>query len=116
MVILGGVLHLLLACFHLFFQRLFQWHTELETLSYINERIGKILNGVLIFLLLEIALISFLFHHQIMYSELGNVFSWFIALTWIFRALLQPIYFGLRNRTSFGLLMYFLLTAICYII
>lgn len=79
--------------FHLCFWRLFDWKVELGKLQPVNQGIVPVLNLALTFLFLLVGVILLI--EPPIRSLIGGM-----ALFWLFRAALQPPYFGLRHPLS----------------
>ena len=114
MIILGGILHVLIGVFHLYFEKLFGYNSEIKQLSFINQRIALFLNIILTSFLFGIGILSISFHGEFTSTQLGIYLSFLLAAVWFFRAILQVMYFPLNNLRSFILLIIFILISICY--
>lgn len=115
MIIVGGVLHLLIGIFHLFFEHLFQYDSEIKSLSFINQRIALFLNLILTVLLFGFGILSLLYSDEFTSTNLGRGVSILLSLVWMYRALLQIKYFSLKKRSSLLLFVLFLGTSMCYL-
>lgn len=99
---MAGAFNLGFALFHLAFWRLFDWREDLASLRPVNRAIVPVMNLALTFLLAGAGIV--------MWIDPGStVVIAGMALFWSFRAVLQPLYFGLRHRLS--LLMFALFVA-----
>ena len=72
LLLIGGVLNLLLAIFHLFFWKMFEWPQALMGLSLDNRAILQVANIHLILVLLLFAWISISFRNDLAESRLGK--------------------------------------------
>jgi len=112
----GGVFHLALAIFHLFFWRIFHWKEDLASLTRINRAIMQILNICLTFLFFVVAYVSFAHAEELISTPLGRTILASIALFWIFRLILQVVLFGARHGLSILFIVIFLVGIILYLI
>ena len=116
MIIIGGILHLLIGVFHLFFNRLFNYETEIKSLSFLNHKIALLLNIILTTVLFGFGIISILYQNEFTSTEIGKAFSLLIGIVWMFRACLQIYFFKLKVLKSNVLLVVFIFTGICYLV
>ena len=114
MLFAGGIFNLGFVVFHLLFWKIFQWKTDLASLTHINRSIMQILNLRLTFLLLVIAYLSFFHTAELVSTSIGKALLISIALFWFFRAIEQIIFFGVKNRISLALTVVFFLGSILY--
>ncbi len=112
----GGVFHLALAIFHLFFWRIFHWKEDLASLTRINRAITQILNLCLTFLFFIMAYVSFVHAAELISTPLGRTMLASIALFWILRLILQFIFFGARHKIAILFIVIFALGAALYLI
>lgn len=116
MIWFGGIFHLGIAIFHLFFWRIFRWKEDLDSLNRVNRAIVQILNLCLTFLFFVIAYISFFHSAELLSAPLGRTILASIALFWIMRLMLQVVFFGARHRLSMLFIGLFLTGALLYLI
>ena len=109
LLIAGGLYCIGFAVFHLFFWRLFDWRNELTLLGPINRHVMPIMNWCLIVLFLLFAYCSLFHTQELLGTELGKSLLVGISFLWLFRAALQVVYFGLKNKVSLCLFVLFLL-------
>jgi hypothetical protein len=95
------------AIFHMVFWRLFNWPASLEPAGRVNAGIIQVLNLCIIFIFLGAAAAQVLAAEMFKESD-AEPFMLGIAVFWIFRALLQPFFFTLRDWRSALLLVLFL--------
>ena len=112
----GGVFHLAIAIFHLFFWRIFRWKQDLASLTHINRAVMQILNICLTFIFFVMAYISFFHAAELTSSPLGRTILASIALFWVLRLILQFIYFGARHKISIFFIFVFTVGASLYLI
>lgn len=112
----GGIFHLALAVFHLFFWRIFHWKEDLASLTRINRAIMQILNVCLTFLFFVMAYVSFVHATELLSTALGRIILASIALFWILRLILQFVFFGARHRVSVLFIVIFLVGASLYLL
>lgn len=112
----GGVFHLALAVFHLFFWRIFRWKEDLASLTRVNRAIMQILNLCLTFLFFVMAYISFFHSAELISTSLGQTILASIALFWILRLILQFFFFGARHGISILFIVIFAIGASLYLI
>lgn len=110
----GGLFHIGLIVFHLLFARLFHWGVELAKLGFINRQIMPVMNNVLILLFAGFAWLSFVYADELTGTPLGYAVLLGVALFWLWRAMLQVIYFRLRHWASWLLFFVFFGGAMLY--
>ena len=115
-VIVGGVYNLAFAIFHFLFWKLFRWKKELPNLAPVNRAIMQVLNIRLIYVFIGFAYLSFFFTRELISSRLGREILMFISVFWIMRAGEQKIFFGLRDKVSIALFIFFICGGIIYIL
>jgi len=112
----GGVFHLALAVFHLFFWRIFRWKEDLASLTHINRAAMQILNICLALLFFVMMYISFFHAAELLVTSLGSTILASIALFWVLRLILQFVFFGARHRISILFVVVFTIGAPLYLI
>ena len=112
----GGIYHLALAVFHIFFWRIFHWKEDLASLTRVNRAIVQILNLCLTFVFFAAAYISFFHAAELLFAPLGRTILASIALFWVFRSILQVVFFGARHRLSILFIVIFLVGIVLYLI
>lgn len=112
----GGIFHLVIAIFHLFFGRIFHWKEDLASLTRVNRAIMQILNLCLTFLFLVITFVSFAHPTELISASLGRTILASIALFWVLRLILQFVFFGVRHRVSNLFIIIFAVGALLYLI
>lgn len=115
-VIIGGVYNLAFAIFHMLFWKLFRWKKELPNLAPVNRAIIQVLNIRLIYVFIGFAYLSFFFTRELISSRLGREILMFISVFWIMRAGEQKIFFGLRDKVSVALFIFFICGGIIYLL
>ena len=112
----GGVFHLAIAIFHLFFWHIFHWKEDLASLTHINRAIVQILNLCLTFVFFAAAYLSFFHSAELISTLLGRTILASIALFWVLRLILQVVFFGARHRLSILFIVIFLVGAALYLL
>jgi hypothetical protein len=110
-ILAAGVFNLALAAFHLSFWRLFNWPGSLAQSGAVNRAVTQIVNLAITYLFLVCAVVWFLFPVELAVTSLGQF--WLIAMAsfWLARALIQPVFFGLRHPLSLALFCVFIVGA-----
>ena len=113
-VLAAGIFNLALAAFHLSFWRLFSWPRSLSDSGALNRSVTQILNLAVTYLFVLSALVCFLFPSELAETALGRF--WLIAMAsfWLARALIQPLFFGLRHPLSLTIFGVFIVGAIIH--
>lgn len=112
---IGGVYNLALIIFHLFFWKLFSWKKDLKRIAAINQATMQVMNITLIFIFAIFAYISFFHAYELLTTSLGKSLLVLVGLLWLFRAVLQIVFYGLKNRISFLFFIYFILGGVIYL-
>ena len=110
----AGIYMILLVIFHLLFWRLFNWPESLMPLDNINRSTMQVLNLGLTFLFGIIAYISLLHTTELLTTALGNSLLILLSLLWLFRAVLQVVFYGVRHPASTALTLYFVVGALLF--
>ena len=113
-LIIGGILHLGWAAFHLGFPRMFKWETALAGLDLVQSGIMRIMNLCLVFAFLALAYLSLVHGSLLLAPGLGRIVVSLTAAFWLFRLILQLVYFKLKHPVSAVLSLLFVLTGLCY--
>ena len=74
----------------------------------------QVLNVSLTFIFCIFAYISFLHTDELLGTQLGRTLLVMISMLWLFRAVLQVKFYGLRHMASIALFACFLLGALLY--
>lgn len=112
---IGGVYNLALIIFHLFFWKLFSWKKDLKRIAAINQATMQVMNIALIFIFAIFAYISFFHTNELLTTSLGKSLLVLVGFLWLFRAVLQIIFYGLKNKISFLFFIYFILGGVIYL-
>lgn len=104
----GGIYSSLLVLFHLLFWKIFDWKEELSRLNRVNRAVMQVLNLSLTFAFAIIAYVSFTHTGELLATALGHTLIGLIASLWLFRSVLQIIFFKLEHWLSWVFLVYFL--------
>lgn len=114
LLLIGGIFHFAMVIFHLLFTRIFRWDQALPALDFINRQLMPVMNLCLTFGFLEVGYLSFAYADELLSTALGHVVLVAIALFWLWRAILQILFFRLRHWVSWGFLGLFLGAAALY--
>lgn len=115
-IIIGGFFALAFFVFHIFFWRLFDWKKDLSSLSPVNRAVMQILNLCLMIVFLIFAYVSIFHAGELLTTGLGRAILAGIALVWFLRAIMQIVFFGLRNAVSIAFFMIFLIGTGLYLL
>lgn len=107
LMVVGAAFHLGIAIFHMFFARVFGWSEGLSSLGFINRQLMPVMNHCLTFCFLAVAFLSVAFRSELLSSSLGHAVLGLIALFWVWRAMLQVLFFRLRHWVSYAFLVLF---------
>lgn len=113
-ILIGGIYHVLFIIFHLFFWKIFNWDVTLRKLNSIDKSTIQVLNISLTFVFAIFAYISLNYSADLVSTKLGLSIILFISLFWIFRAIQQIYFYGLKNRFSILLFIIFILGGVIY--
>lgn len=123
MIIVGGVLTLMMALFHIRFPIIFHWKQDFSKIGIPKARIHYTIHIALLLLFIGMGSLS-IFYSEEMGKELGVGFGIciMIASFWLWRAIWQILYFKLPKgpKPKASLLMHYSLTvifsmlALCY--
>ncbi len=113
-LVIGGILHLGWAAFHLGFPRIFKWEKALAPLDVVQSGIMKIMNLCLVFVFLAWAYLSLVHASLLVQPGLGRIVVSLVAAFWLFRFILQLVYFKLKHPVSAVLSVFFVVTFLCY--
>lgn len=97
---LGGVLNSLLAVFHVFFWKLFNWSESLSCLDMDQQAIMQVLNIHVAFTLGFFGFVSILYPQRLMDSKMGRMVLWMIALFYLLRSVNQVIFWDYSRLLS----------------
>ena len=114
LVLAGGVYTLLLVVFHLLFWRIFKWPDSLKPLDRVNRSTMQVLNLSITFIFLIFAYVSLMHVDELLGTALGKSLLALISMLWVFRAIQQLVFYGVRHKASVGLALYFVVGAILY--
>jgi hypothetical protein len=113
---IGGLYNLLLVIFHLMFRNIFSWDIDLRSLTFLNRAIMPVLNLALTFVFSLFAYISLQHTTELLKTPLGHSLLAGISLFWLFRAILQPLFFRLKHWVSYAFMLFFLAGSVLYAI
>ena len=113
-IIAGGFYTVTLIIFHLLFWRIFNWPSTLGGFNTLNKATIQVLNISITFIFFIFAYISFAHTDELLNTGLGQSLLALIASLWLFRAILQIMFYKLRHNASVGLTLFFLIGAFLY--
>jgi hypothetical protein len=99
----GAIYHLCWATFDSFWPHLFAWKRTLAKLDDINRSLLYILSRLLVLLYLYVAFLSFFYHRELVDTALGKSFLIFVAVYWLYRALMQIQFFGFARANRMNI-------------
>jgi len=111
----GGLLHLGWGVFHLLFSRVFSWPKSLAGLDPLNRGVMKIMNLCLVFVFFSLGYLSLVHGGLLTAPGLGRIILSLTGLFWVFRFVLQLVFFKPGHPVSLVLSGFFLLTAAAYL-
>jgi hypothetical protein len=111
----GGLLHLGWGIFHLLFPKVFGWSKSLASLDPLNQGVMKIMNLCLVFGFLSLSYLSLVHGGMLLAPGLGRIIISLTGLFWVFRFVLQLVFFKPGHPVSILLSVFFLLTAAAYL-
>ena len=106
-VLACGVFNLVLALFHLSFWKLFRWPASLAESGRVNRAVTQILNLAVTYLFTMSALLCLLYSAELGTTAPGRFWLFAMAVFWLMRALIQPLFFGLGHALSITLFCVF---------
>jgi hypothetical protein len=107
LLVIGAVFHLGIAIFHMLFARIFGWSEGLSSMGFINRQLMPVMNHCLRFGFLAVAFLSVAFRGELLSSSLGHAVLVLVALFWVWRAVLQVMFFRLKHWVSYAFLVLF---------
>jgi len=106
--------NLALTVFHLGFWRIFRWREELPKLHLVNRGVMQVMNCMLIFVFLSMAVLQVVYAAEFTGTSLGRGLLLFMAGFWIVRAILQPVFFRRTAVVSWVFFLVFLAGAVLH--
>ena len=100
MVMAAGIYNLAFAGFHLAFWRLFGWGREIARMSPVNAAILQVLNLCLTLVFVLAGAVCLFHSAELVGTDLGHFILFAMGAFWLFRLVLQPMYFGLGHPAS----------------
>ena len=116
LIIIGGIFGLGFFVFHIFFWKLFDWKKDLSLLTSLNRGVMQVLNLCLMICFLIFAYVSIIHTDALLTTALGNSILFGIGSLWFLRAIMQPVFFGLKNSISIAFFVTFLIGAVIYFV
>ena len=114
LVKIGGYASIGWLIFHLLFWQMFDWRAELKRLSRLNSGVMQVLNLCLSFVFLLFAIVSLWHTSELLSAGIGRTVSLGIGVFWLFRFILQPLFWG-TSVTSMLFAFLFVLMSACYL-
>ena len=114
LVKVGGYASIGWLVFHLLFWQIFDWRAELRRLSHLNSGVMQVLNLCLSFVFLLFAFISLWHTNELLTTGLGRSLALGIGAFWMFRFILQPLFWG-TSLSSVLFAFLFVLMSACYL-
>jgi hypothetical protein len=111
---IGGYASIGWLIFHLLFWQLFDWRAELKRLSHLNGGVMQVLNLCLSFVFLLFAIVSLRHTNELLTTSIGRTIAFGIGAFWLFRFILQPLFWG-ASLTSALFAFLFVLMSACYL-
>ena len=111
---IGGYANIGWLIFHLLFWQIFDWRAELKRLSHLNSGVMQALNLCLSFVFLLFAIVSLWHASELLSAGIGHTVSLGIGVFWLFRFILQPLFWG-TSVTSMLFAFLFVLMSACYL-
>lgn len=112
----GGILTLLMAIFHCFYPKIFNWEKDFQRITGTNKRIFFTIHMALFLLFFILSIITIIYCNELTKGEgVSFLFLLLISLFWFWRTLWQIIYFK-PEKGSKLLYMHFILIIIFFIL
>ena len=111
---IGGYASIGWLIFHLMFWRIFDWRAELKHLTYVNSGTMQVMNLCLSFIFLFFAFLSLRHTNELLTAGIGRTITIGIGAFWMFRFVLQPLFWG-TSLTSSLVAFLFVLMSLCYL-
>jgi len=116
MIIVGGVLNLLFALFHLLLPWLFRWRENLQPLTLNNRGIMYTSHWVIIFLLLAFSYLTIAQTSRLVGTFLGRFVLFMIGTVWLIRSTTEILVFRIGVEGAVWRLALFLTIATLFLI
>ena len=114
LVKIGGYASIGWLIFHLLFWQMFDWRAELKRLSRLNSGVMQVLNLCLSFVFFLFAFLSLWHTNELLSAGIGRTISVSIGTFWLFRFVLQPLFWG-TSLPSVLMAFLFVLMSACYL-
>ena len=115
MIIVGGVLNLLFALFHLLLPWLFRWRENLQPLTPNNRAIMYTFHWVIIFLLLAFSYLTIAQTSRLVGTFLGRFVLFMIGTVWLIRSTTEVFVFRIGVEGAVWRLALFLTIAALFL-
>lgn len=116
LIIIGGFLWLGFFVFHALFWRLFDWKSDLESLTATNKAVMQVLNLCLMIVMVLFSYVSIFQAEALLTTSLGKSILIGIISFGVFRSIFQAIFFDLKQSRSKLVLFVALLGTTIYLI
>ena len=114
LIIIGGFLWLGFFVFHVLFWKLFDWKNDLESLNATNKAVMQVLNLCLMLVMLLFSYVSIFHTTELLSTSLGKTILIGIVSFGVFRAILQVVFFDLKQIRSQAVLFVALIGTVIY--
>lgn len=105
-LIIGGVLNGILGIFHLMFWKIFNWKDTLKPLNGLQKAIMQVSNIHLLLFMFIVGYLSIFQVEEMIATVIGQSLMLFVAAFYLIRALNQFIFFDMRRRFSWVIVIY----------
>jgi len=116
LIFIGGFYNLFFALFHSGFWKLWQWDSELNKLTPLNNGIMQILNVQIIYYFIFTALICFAFPNELRSTRLGKCFLVGTSMFWLIRTVQQFVFLKVDSIVMYALTVLFLFGIVLFLI
>ena len=113
---IGGIYNIFLVIFHLAFWKIFDWKTDLRSLSFLNRAVMQVLNLSLTFVFVIFSYISLRHTHELASTPLGQSLLILMAGFWFLRAIQQILFYKLKSKLPIAFLVFFLIGMLLYVV
>ncbi len=99
----GAIYHLCWASFDTFWPHFFAWKRTLAKLDDINRNLLYIVSRLLVLVYIYIAFLSLFYQRELLETAMGRSVLVFVAVYWIYRALMQIYFFGFARANTMNI-------------
>lgn len=115
-LVVGGILNLLLAVFHMLFPWIFAWGEDFRAVSHVNRAILYTFQSVMVFVLVAFAYLSIVHRTNLVTTRLGRSVLFLIGPVWLIRGVAEVVFFRLGADGAVWRLALFLFLAAIYLL